>query len=67
MSFLRTIRFIVIPIFSLVCTFFFPITSPYLWALWVVAFISVCEWDCSTWAMARPAFWAGLHILFALL
>lgn len=67
MSYLRIARFFIIPIISLIATYFCPITSPYLWGLWAVTFISVCDWDCSSWAMARPAFWTGLHVTLLLL
>lgn len=59
----RFIRFWVIPLISLIVTFFVPTSNPWLWLLWGVAFISTTEVSCSSWAMGRPTFWVGLHLL----
>lgn len=56
------IRFLVVPLLSLAATALLPISSPFLWIIWGVAFISVCGGGTSTVAMIRPAFWVGLHV-----
>lgn len=62
-SILRFIRFWAVPIASLIATFFIPVSNPRLWLVWAAAFISTCEFNCSSWAMARPGFWVGLHLI----
>ena len=60
---LHILRFWLIPLISLVCTFFLPIGSPILLGMWIIAFLAVCEGGPSTAGVIRPAFWVGLHIL----
>lgn len=59
----RIIRFWVIPLISLIATFLVPANTCWLWLLWGIAFVSTIECSCSSWAMGRPAFWVGLHLL----
>lgn len=59
----RFIRFWVIPLISLIVTFFVPASNHWLWLLWGIAFVSTIECSCSSWSMGRPAFWVGLHLL----
>lgn len=59
----RIIRFLIVPLLSLVATFLIPISSPILLLIWGIAFVAVCEGGPSTAGLVRPAFWIGLHIL----
>ena len=59
----RIVRFLIVPLLSLAATSLIPISSPILWLIWVLSFISVCEGGTSTAAMIRPATWLGTHLL----
>lgn len=63
MSIYHFIRFWIIPLVSLSFTFLVPASTPWLWVLWGVAFCATLEISCSSWSMARPVFWVGLHML----
>lgn len=63
MRLFRVIRFWAIPLVSLIATFCFPIDSWFLWLLWAVAFLGVCEGGTSTASVLRPAVWVGIHSL----
>lgn len=63
MIYLHIFRFWLLPVLSLVATFFVPISTPALWLLWGITFVALCEQSCSAWSMGRPAFWVGLHMI----
>lgn len=55
------IRRWVVPLLSLVATAILPISSPWLWLIWGIAFVAVLEGGCSASLMLRPALWIGAH------
>ena len=67
---MRTFRFIrlwILPILSLIATYFLPLNSYALWFIWAVTFVGVCDGGSHAMGVVRPAFWVGIHIFLIVL